>query len=377
MRLDPRIIRSQSAVEVYLTATPDPAADPQAEAARMFAAIRQEADRAGARICRQRVFVPDGRLDAYTRAWQAEGGAGREDRWCSWLRAGPVSPGGVQAHALGGSVQWSPLRDGTGAVAGWICRNGRTRWALAGGLCLPKADDDEASTREALESARRLLEQAGMTFRDVARTWFFLDDILAWYPRFNAGRNDVFRRIGLLGPDTGANPDVPASTGIGVSPACGSRLAMELFAVSGPGGCILRRPAAGRQKSAFHYGSAFARAAEALTPAGRTVFVSGTAAIDEEGRTCFLDDAPGQIRMTLRNVQAVLSDMRCGPSDVVEAIAYCKTPAIAEQFAEELRQAASPAKESAAWPWVVIVCDVCRDDLLFEIEATACQAVAR
>jgi enamine deaminase RidA (YjgF/YER057c/UK114 family) len=94
------------------------------------------------------------------------------------------------------------------------------------------------------------------------------------------------------------------------------------------------------------------------------VFVSGTAAIDEAGRTCCPGDAPGQIRMTLENVLAVLSDMRCSPRDVVQAMAYCKTPAVAERFAADFQATLS-------WPWVVVVCDICRDDLLFEVEVTA------
>ena len=416
MRLESRRIVSTRAVELYLTATADPAGDPACEAGRMFDAIQSTLGetqapwsdspsgvRRGTRACVQRVFVPDGCLDAYLQAWRAAEGRSQTDCVCTWLRAGPSAAGGVQAHAIAGPGEWAPLRDGSGATAGWACRNGATRWALAGGLWLPPAGDDVSTTREAFAAAEGLLAQAGMGLGDVARTWFFLDDILGWYGQFNTGRNEVFRQRGLLsaplgvaggggpvepppvGPSPRAGgPNVPASTGIGVSPAGGGRLAMELIAVRGEEGCILRCPAAGRQHCAYDYGSAFARASEAATPAGRTVFVSGTAAIDEQGRTCFLGDAPGQIRMTLGNVLAVLSDMRCSPQDVVQAIAYCKTPAVAARFAE-LRMgsnsshagpAASPAPATfqvPAWPWVVAVCDVCRDDLLFEVEATACR----
>jgi hypothetical protein len=71
--------------------------------------------------------------------------------------------------------------------------------------------------------------------------------------------------------------------------------------------------------------------------------------------------------MTLDNVQAVLADSACGAGDVVQAMAYCKTPAIAAQFARDFQAA-------LAWPWVVIVGDVCRDDLLFEVEVTAARS---
>jgi enamine deaminase RidA (YjgF/YER057c/UK114 family) len=377
MRLECRQIVSPQAVELYLSAVPGSLAGAPGEAGQMFAAIQEEAARRGARLCRQRVFVPDGCEDAYRRAWESAG-QGPGDLWCNWLRAGPGTPGGVQAHAVAGPAPWTPLVDAAGATAGWACRNGRSRWAVIGGLSLPRTGDDAATARQAFEAAERLLAQADLTLCDVARTWFFLDDILAWYGQFNEGRSGLFRRRGLLSPARGDGPDVPASTGIGVSPAGGRwsageasgagerapRLAMELVAVGREEGCIVRRPAAGKQRCACEYGSAFARAADAATPAGRTLFVSGTAAIDEEGRTCFPGDADGQIRMTLRNVQAVLSDMGRGAEDVVEAVAYCKTPAIAARFAEAFRA-------SLPWPWVTAVCDVCRHDLLFEVEATA------
>jgi enamine deaminase RidA (YjgF/YER057c/UK114 family) len=159
---------------------------------------------------------------------------------------------------------------------------------------------------------------------------------------------------------------VPASTGMGVAPAGGGRVALELFAVSGPKGSVKRYAASGKQRSAYEYGSAFARASEAQTPAGRTVFVSGTAAIDEAGATCFVDDAKGQIRMTIDNLLAVLRDTRCAPRHVVQAIAYCKTKEIAEYFQHEWIP-------EVPWPWVVVIGDVCRPDLLFEAELTACE----
>jgi len=47
----------------------------------------------------------------------------------------------------------------------------------------------------------------------------------------------------------------------------------------------------------------------------------------------------------------------------VHVIAYCKTPEVEKVF-ESTRKALN-------WPWITAICDVCRHDLLFEIEATA------
>jgi enamine deaminase RidA (YjgF/YER057c/UK114 family) len=93
------------------------------------------------------------------------------------------------------------------------------------------------------------------------------------------------------------------------------------------------------------------------------VFVSGTASIDTTGATTHIGDARGQIETTIENVRAVLKDMKCSEKDIVQAIAYCKT-AEEEKVFEKF-------KKQLDWPVLVVICDICRDDLLFEIEATA------
>ena len=55
--------------------------------------------------------------------------------------------------------------------------------------------------------------------------------------------------------------------------------------------------------------------------------------------------------------------MGCSDKDVVQALVYCKTPDIEQLFHDKW--------SSLDWPCITAVTDVCRDDLLFEIEATA------
>ena len=53
------------------------------------------------------------------------------------------------------------------------------------------------------------------------------------------------------------------------------------------------------------------------------------------------------------------------PGDVVQAIAYCAGPPVREAFAQRYRS-------EYRWPWLTMIGDVCRPDLLFEVEVTAC-----
>jgi enamine deaminase RidA (YjgF/YER057c/UK114 family) len=313
-----------------------------------------------------RVFLPDGDAQPFFAAWSALQKTQPSPVPVTWLRAGEGQRAAVQAHAVASAGRWAPLEGAAGA-SGLTLQDGDRRWAFLGGISGGGGGDFALTTEQSFVAAQGLLAQAGMELGDVARTWFFLDKILTRYDAFNVGRSRLFKREGILTLGAAGDAKVPASTGIGVSPAGQAVLAMEALAARGPSGTVVRLPAAGKQRSAYEYGSAFSRAAEVLTPGGRCVLISGTAAIDAQGKTCFLDDAPAQIRMTLTNVQAVLQQCRCGGQDVVESIAYCKTPEIARQFAAD-------TCGCGHWPWVVAVGDVCRADLLFEVEVTALAA---
>jgi enamine deaminase RidA (YjgF/YER057c/UK114 family) len=156
---------------------------------------------------------------------------------------------------------------------------------------------------------------------------------------------------------------MPASTGIGIGPRNGAICGMDLVAVIGPNKSIGYFDASGNQNSALKYGSAFSRACCVETPAGMTLFVSGTASISINGKTTNIGDAPKQIEESINNVRAVLSEMQCDDNDVVQATAYCKTAEIERLFCSKYGD--------LAWPALTAIADICRDDLLFEIEATA------
>jgi enamine deaminase RidA (YjgF/YER057c/UK114 family) len=212
-----------------------------------------------------------------------------------------------------------------------------------------------------MEKADAALKQFGADFLSVPRTWMWLKDILSWYDDFNHVRTKFFTERRLIG--AGTRQSMPASTGIGLGPADGGNCAMDLIAVLEPTDCTQYLQAAGKQQCALEYGSAFSRAARSIMPAGQTVFVSGTASIDANGVTTHIGDASGQIATTIGNVRAVLADMHCKDEDVVQAVAYCKTTEVEKIF--------NASKGALDWPWLTAICDICRPDLLFEIEATA------
>jgi enamine deaminase RidA (YjgF/YER057c/UK114 family) len=227
-----------------------------------------------------------------------------------------------------------------------------------------------AAAESMFRQAERLLRSHGASYRDVARTWIYIDDILGWYDEFNHARNRCYSDVGFLGnPSDEEQAErlfLPASTGIAGKNPAGASAVMDVFAVHGnSGGSIRMRPISGtRQRSPFRYGSAFSRAMVVEEPDLKLILVSGTASIDEEGKTVFAGDAAAQIRHTLDVVSALIAGEGASLQDLCEATVFLKRSGDFPLYLEEAgRFGISEA------PSVNIVADVCRADLLFELDA--------
>jgi len=368
MPVDVRTVESRGSTEVFITATPAPERPAQQQATELFASIGDILRATDARLLEERIFATE-RAMAAVEPLRAEAYRDLDDGVPPARLAVPKGLAGelagVQVHAIRSSRRPQPLRfgesacgrilEGAGAGPGYVSLSG---------LSAPEAGPDPgAQTRAVFERAEAALRQVGVDMHAVARTWLWLGDILSWYGDFNRVRNAFFTERGLLDGRAAANRP-PASTGIGIRLAGGARCGLDLIAIPGGRGSTSHHRAAGKQRCPYEYGSAFSRATVAATPAGRTVFVAGTAAIDAQGKTAHVGEAGAQIEMTVENVRAVLKDLRCGDSDVVQAIAYSKTVEIEGLLRDRQR--------SLPWPCLSTIADICREDLLFELEVTAC-----
>ena len=120
------------------------------------------------------------------------------------------------------------------------------------------------------------------------------------------------------------------------------------------------------QCPAHDYGSSFSRAAEVATPDYRMVLVSGTASIAPEGQTVHVGDTDAQVDLTLRVVSEIMKSRGLDFADTTRANAYFKHQGDASSFGRFCDEFDIPATRV-----VVSHDDVCRDDLLFEIELDA------
>jgi enamine deaminase RidA (YjgF/YER057c/UK114 family) len=246
---------------------------------------------------------------------------------------------------------------------GWI-RNGSTYLMLQN--IQGKVGARPLQVRQMLDRAEGILRQNGATFKDVARTWLYLSEILDWYPEFNRARSEKYREFGIMPGPGDTRLLLPASTGIGAHTPSGAAASMDLLAVmqNNDKTSLVRKLTSRKQLDAFRYGAAFSRAAVISEDYVALIQVSGTAAIDEFGVSLYPGDLCSQINCTFDKIESLLAQEGSGLADICAATVFVKRPEYAEVF---WRIAADRGLDD--FPAVCVVADVCREELLFEIDA--------
>lgn len=363
MYLDTRVIESANVIEYYIVAASQTDLPLQKKAEEIFSGISNTLRAAGAWIFEERVFATENAMDVIVpvrkKAYgDLDDGVGPT---CLVVPDGTYGEiAGVQVHAISYSQKPKVLMLNGKACGRTLRYNGKKYLSLSC-ISADKAGQDVEQARAMFEKTESALRQSGGDMRSVVRTWIWLDDILCWYKDFNKVRTQFFNERGLI-KEIGKH-HLPASTGIGAVPAGGEKCALDLFAVVGDQDSTKFYLKGGEQSSAFDYGSAFSRASRTTTPAGEAVFVSGTAAVDQNGATEHVDDIINQIKSTINHLRAILKDAGCRDQEIVQMIAYCKTVKVEKVFRKMC--------DDLKWPIITAICDICRDNLLFELEAIA------
>lgn len=256
-----------------------------------------------------------------------------------------------------------------GRVVATVFEDDDARYLLAAGvqpadLSAPRG----VQATSAFQELENVLAEERMSFADVVRTWLYIDRVCEWYDEFNAARSAFFE------PRKVFETFLPASTGIGCGNVDGAALVAGAVAMvpkrAGVRAEIVESPL---QAPAMAYKSSFSRAAEIITPATRHLFVSGTASIKPNSHeVAYVGDIARQIDCTMNAVKAILESRGHAWKDVTRAIVYLKRPEFREAWRAWLAANGLPVSFAAE-----TVCDVCRDEWLFEIEADAVQGVRR
>jgi enamine deaminase RidA (YjgF/YER057c/UK114 family) len=358
--LDLVTVESSPVSELHLTVTPMKGESINAMAKRLAEALNPWA----ATVVRQFVF---GSATAYRATLKALRRALDDPElpvtWVEGAACADNAIAGIQVHAVIGA-RVRTLGD-LGVVACIWNDALATRCVVNPILPARTQATPPEQAREVFEKLQAGLASAGMTMKDIVRTWFYLDDLLSWYGDFNRVRNDVFAHNELR-PSS-----LPASTGVGGRNPIGAALAAAAWAVRphDPAAEVLYFAPSPEQCPASSYGSAFSRAVEIGCAGFRRLLVSGTASIARDGKTEHVGDARAQIERSMQVVAAILESRRMTFADTAFTTAFFKHPADAPLFADWLAR-----HGLQSMPVVSAVCDICRDNLLFEIELEAVQA---
>jgi enamine deaminase RidA (YjgF/YER057c/UK114 family) len=163
---------------------------------------------------------------------------------------------------------------------------------------------------------------------------------------------------------------VPASTGIGVANHAGTAVVADVYAVKPKTDKIsIFAVPSPLQCPALDYRSSFSRAVEVDTVDQRLLMISGTASIAPGGETVLMGDTAGQIKRTMEVVDAILKSRDMDWVDTTRAIAYFTSVEDVYLLDEYCDEHGLPDM-----PVAVAHAEICRPDLLFELELDACVA---
>jgi enamine deaminase RidA (YjgF/YER057c/UK114 family) len=289
------------------------------------------------------------------------------------------------AAAHGFAEMWRVVGDGP-VTQGRFGARDEIAWSAAGSLMFAHLTLDE---REFTDGARCALEPAAQAaylglfallqasgFVHPVRFWNYLprinvdEDGLERYRHFNVGRHTAF--VASHSP-TDCAP--PAACALGCS---GTAMTVMVLAGRVPPVAI-ENP---RQVSAFRYPAqygpqppTFSRASLYRNDACALLAVSGTASIVGH-ETLHIGDVAAQVDESLRNVQAVVEAANAVAGGHLFSLGSLKMKAYVRHAADAEAVRRQLQRHLPATPVPLVRADICRADLLFEIEAAGSATLA-
>ena len=271
-----------------------------------------------------------------------------------------------------------------------MVRHNGSRWLYFGQI-VPRTNDESVHARSlnCFEQIQAILKGAEFQFDEIIRTWIYQGSITdsegkrQRYQELNRARADFFthREFGQrLLPPSYKGTVFPASTGIGTA----SRdMVMSGIAFATDCKDIVAIPLENpRQTAAFDYASRyspssprFSRAMAVCCDGLANIFISGTASITKS-ETRHKGDIEAQTHETIDNIEALISEQNLSQHGLPghgtdlrglkHVRVYLKNPndfPVAHAVCN---------KRLGKLPTIYAVADICRSDLLVEIEGLAC-----
>ncbi len=263
------------------------------------------------------------------------------------------------------------------------------RWIQAA-ACAAEGEGHTAydQTTEVFTTLRNEVAQAGVSFDEVARIWLYQGGITApedgteRYRELNRSRTDFFEGIQFcrrLGPSRNGKISYPASTGIGTQ---GRGLVATCLALQTERKDVRLVPLENPlQTPSFDYATSFSLKSPKFSRAMAvaigdyvTTWISGTASI-VHSESVHLGDVEKQTDQALTNIERLIDAENCERhglvgagstlADLAKMRVYVKCPEDFERCRATCERRLGPV------PVIYAHADICRPELLVEIEAVA------
>lgn len=263
------------------------------------------------------------------------------------------------------------------------------RWIHVAGISPPDTVRGAyQQARHAFSELARQLDTAGSSFQDVVRTWIYQGGIVEVeqeterYREMNRARSDFFAEqeaAGRMRISREGGAFYPASTGIGMA---GRGLTVGCLALQTQRTDVLLRPLENPwQTSAFQYAQRFSPKSPKFSRAMAvqigdyvTTWVSGTASI-LNSESVHLGDIEKQTEQTIDNIERLISAENferhglVGAGNRLSDLAKVRVYVKRQEDYERCR--AICERRLGRLPTVYALADVCRSELLVEIEGVA------
>ena len=257
----------------------------------------------------------------------------------------------------------------------------RTELWAAGISSYDFSGDTRKAASAAFDLAIGLLESENMTAGNIVRQWNFIGNILEVkdgiqnYQAFNEVRNEYYARYRKVA-------GFPAATGVGMRLG---EVILDLCAMSNGNDTMIRPVDNPNQVNAYNYGQQvligqgkggvkhppqFERALLILENSESILHISGTASIVGQ-ETIGKGDVAEQTTVTIQNIMKLSSEAErmTGTGLFKSRFSFIRVYVKNEKDFEAVRQICG--EHFLGIPAVYVVADICRDDLLMEIEAEA------
>ena len=249
-------------------------------------------------------------------------------------------------------------------------------------------DGPYAESLSAFQLMGQQLATAGVGFDQVVRTWLYVNQITEGaegrqrYQELNRARTDFYRDIrfgGKLRAAWAPQTIYPASTGIGTR---GRHMTMACMALDSRRPDVFLVPLENPQQTpAYDYQSnysphspKFSRAMAVVQGHFVSTLVSGTASI-VNSKTCHSGDIARQTQQTIDNIERLIAPENFarhgmpGAGATLKDVAKLRVYVKSQQDYEQCREVCERLLPRV--PAIYLHADICRPDLLVEVEAVA------